>query len=230
MKILVIGNSHVGAIRKGCEFVTNKVKEIELGFIASHSDNLLKAKILDGVIVKAHHYFGSSDLKVNEYDAFVVLGTLPPIRTIFNRLLSSSYSEQLIDTALHDIFEKTIDKHIVENLIRPHSDRPIILLSYPERRNNNLQLNSKDYEKGVLLINQLTSSYENVFYCPQSLKTLNDYYQPLGKFYDSPISIKGETHNDIGMERKAIGHMNHLGGIEQMKCIVDTIELVLNNN
>ena len=221
MRVLAVGNSHVGALLAGWQKVSARFPQFELAFVGSHSKELRSAVVEDGRIARVHFSKGGDSLGLADYDAFVVVADLAPARVVFTGILERRYSAQVTRAAIEDHVAASLGMDIVRRLIRPNSQAPVFMLSRPERQSNQRKTSAANYEEGrACLADELAR--HDIVYLAQARRTLDADFVPRPEYYSNAVNLGGRTASR--QEVASVGHLNAEGGREAVLDLLTCIE------
>jgi len=134
VRFCVIGNSHVGSIKRAT--TSNIQSDHSFTFFAAPGDQLSRL-VLDRECLKASDPSGELARSLEQtsggigvidpkkYDAFLVYGL-----SFSAILLGKGYSKAVVEQAHRDVFDASINAHVAR-LVRLQSDAPIVLAHNP---------------------------------------------------------------------------------------------------
>lgn len=205
MKFAVLGNSHIGSIKRGWDIVATQQPDHEMFFFGARRDGL-KSLELDGNVLRPSDpdvlesirftSGGLSDIDLDAYDAFILYGmeALP----IFIDA-GKFYSQQVMDATLTDHARGRVS-YLTLKKLREATDKPIYLGHNPMRgaeQRDGVSQDISGYTNGITYMN-------DVFYADFDAKLLP---QP----HETIVNGKGSAmHYAQGAKALAIG--NQRGG------------------
>lgn len=211
MKILGIGTSHIGALVKGWGLLQKQFPDIQMEFMGSPSRRLYNASINNSIISNIAFDSSKGCVPVTNYDGFIIAGNLPAPRFFANIFKSEKYSRQFKGMVIEDIYFSSINYHVLKMLTDAmQSEKTIIQLSMPERRNVKLKLSEDEFLSTTQLMESTINRHGNVQYISQPRSTLNDHSHPIDIYYNDAVNIHGEVANH--QSTASIGHLNAKGG------------------
>lgn len=210
MKICVIGNSHVGALKRGWDLIAPQHPKVEITFFAHRGDGMASVKVENGSLVPttnelnvaiSHTSGGLNRITPDDYDIFLIYG----LRAKPNFVNKAQFiSSQARFQALEDL---TLDKLSFSLLImlRELTDKKVYIGHDPLPAAITIKSegNSPEYMAGIALLNK-------AIYKPMSAELVT---QPL-----ATIVNQRSTHPAFsqGSKRLAIGdkldNQNHSAG------------------
>jgi len=196
MKICVMGNSHVGSLKRGWDEIKGDYRQHEITFFAQRSDGLEGLIAHDGKLIpnneklaKALEFTsgGKKEVDPNEYDVFVIYGTGVNINVVAD---NHFYSNAVIESSLNDLVTNTLSFNLLKG-VRALTDKPVFIGHLPlvppmEVLSDTMP---SDYIARVELINEMT-------YRPLNAELVR---QPL-----STIVNGNHTHPDFSKGSKAL--------------------------
>ena len=208
MKICIIGNSHVGALKNAwrTSFHQIKEKEIAITFFAARGSSLKDLEYKDGILsaktdkLKEMLSFtsgGESFIDLNAYDVLLLYGlnTKPYFpREIF-------YSKAVTDDFLEDCYSDSLALKILK-MIPSGLVRKIYIGHNPLRAENSranrqpVKCANDDYDRGISLVN------DRIFH-PHGATLLKQPLQTIAENGKNTMSIYS-----IGSRRLEIGAIN----------------------
>lgn len=135
MKICVLGNSHVASLKQGWDHISEQYQNHKIAFFASRQTGLAGLKLENGSLVPSTPQLlsdilftsgGIKEVRLNEYDVFVLYGlglTLPN--------LDVRLSAQVASQTCVDIINRTLNLRIAR-LIRSASTSPMYIGHSPQ--------------------------------------------------------------------------------------------------
>jgi len=221
MRVLAVGNSHVGALLAGWQKVSAQFPQFELAFAGSHSKEMRNAAIKVGRIADVHFSKGGESLGLADYDAFVVVADLAPARVVYTGILERGYSAQVTRAAIEDHVAASLGMDIVRRLVRPNSQAPVFMLSRPERQSNQRKTSAANYEEGrARLADELAR--HGIVYLAQARSTLDADFVPRPEYYSNAVNLGGKPASR--QEIASVGHLNAEGGREAILDLLACIE------
>ena len=221
MRVLAVGNSHVGALLAGWQKVSAQFPQFELAFAGSHSKEMRNAAIKDGRIADVHFSKGGESLGLADYDAFVVVADLAPARVVYTGILERGYSAQVTRAAIEDHVAASLGMDIVRRLVRPNSQAPVFMLSRPERQSNQRKTSAANYEEGrARLADELAR--HGIVHLAQARSTLDADFVPRPEYYSNAVNLGGKPASR--QEIASVGHLNAEGGREAILDLLACIE------
>ncbi len=198
LRVCLIGNSFLGAVRRAYESLPNRDKYI-FDFFANAGSDFDKLTIIDHKIVNAPHHSGGSD-DVRDYDCFVIYGDAPtPLNcAIFDRGLSRElYSSSVRSTA-----------------------KPLFLLSHNVNQVGNIGTRAQN-EDGVALMAPLISPCQLIEF-PAELFLENG--RPKQQYYKGSLNIAGQEADRNDNTLRDRYHLNVDGGALILSAIMASLE------
>lgn len=155
MKISVLGNSHVGSLKRAWDSINECYQNLSITFFASPSDSMgslsiqgesLAPRSNDQYLLKNFHYTsgGLDCIYPKDFDLFIVYGLYFKFP-----LLDSRLSSAVLKCTCHDNYHNSLNFRIVE-MIRELSESPIYIGHDPL---NSKQIANQPYD---------VVSYENI--------------------------------------------------------------------
>lgn len=199
MKICIMGNSHVGSLKRGWDEIVGNYPEQEITFFAQRADGLNELISKNGKLIpkseelaKALEFTsgGKKEINPSEYDVFVIYGAGANINFVKD---NQFYSSAVIESSLNDLVANTLSFNLLKRLRTLTTKAVFIghmpLIAAKEVLSEDIP---DDYIARVALIN-------DVIYHPLNAELVT---QPL-----STIVNGNNTHPDFskGSKRLAIG-------------------------
>lgn len=198
-RICILGDSHVGCLKRGWDKLHNEYPDNEVVFFAHRAnglDNLIvrDAKLIPGNedLAKALKFTAGNKVEIDpvEYDLFIIFGAGATVNFAYN---SFFYSKAVIKMSLNDFVEKTLSFKLLKKL-RAITNKTIFVGHTPLEAATQILSTTKptDYISRVKLINELV-------YAPLNSELV---LQPLNTIVNG-----NNTHPDFskGSKRLAIG-------------------------
>lgn len=160
MKICVIGNSHVGSLKRAWDLIAPSFSEIKLTFFAHRAEGLSGLRIDEEKLVagdeslkKALEFTSGGSGKIDpvSFDCFLLYGL--GAQSYFK--VPSVFSEQVINASFNDVARHTLSFQILI-LLREITDKPIYIGHTPLKaavKNKNISDNVELYLEGISMIN-----------------------------------------------------------------------------
>lgn len=215
MKICIIGNSHVAAIKNAWDEVSCDHPSHELYFFAAPGSHLRNLDLVDcylapkteGLAKKlAYTSGGNTHIDLNLFDAFIICGLELEIPLLDIRL-----SKAVINQTCQDILSNSLNYKIC-NLIRKQSGKSIYIFHNPQLAPSDFDkelLNKKLLFPQVIQIMVENLKIPNAFISPQPIESLKNLWHTLPKFaIGSTRLLSNEQHPEL-----EIRHMNKDFGI-----------------
>ncbi|MCP1470662.1 hypothetical protein J3E64_002350 [Sphingobium sp. OAS761] len=216
MRIAVIGNSHIGSLKRGAAMLPIDEIEHDLVFFGARSHSL-RELVVEGralvptseIVANAIAFTSGGEMKidVDHYDAFLLYGMearpfLPPE--------DHFYSSAVIARTLKDLFEGTLS-HATLLKLRAITDKPIYLGHNPMKaapRTSGSQ-STKPYERGLTMLNDAIYSPMGAALLPQPLETVvNGNASNIIYSQGSKSLAIGDGHDDALHPDMDLNHMN----------------------
>lgn len=233
MKIAVIGNSHIGSLKRGLALMAPAPAH-ELTFFGARSDGLKDLAIDNGMLVTNDAAVrdaivftsgGLDHIAPAQFDAFLLYGmearpfTLPQDRT---------YSSAVLSRAVSDVFEDTLS-HLTLGKIRSVTDKPIFVGHNPMKgapRRDTPQ-DTSALERGTELLNRTVYADMQARFILQPLTTIvNGANSDIAYSQGSRSLAIGDKNDDALHPAIDLNHMNDLFGrlwLEQFFASIDPI-------
>lgn len=179
MKLAVIGNSHIGALKHGWNEISQQFKAIELVFFGSRGASLQYLELRDHRLSPTHPGVlasimftsgGRAEIDPAEFDAFLIYGLDSPA---FFHDRKQFYSRQALLSAMEDGIKGKIYVKIIE-MIRAVSTHPIYVGHMPLFASpvTGSSESADNYTQGIAMFSEnLFSKYE-VRMVAQPLETI----------------------------------------------------------
>ena len=196
MKICVMGNSHVGCLKRGWDAIKEDYPEHEITFFAQRSDGLDGLIAHDGKLIpnneklaKALEFTsgGKKEIDPTEHDVFVIYGAGAKTSFITD---NHFYSRAVVERSLNDLVANTLSFNLLKRL-RTLTNKPVFIGHLPLVPAMKVSADAapSDYVARVELINEVT-------YRPLRAELVR---QPL-----STIVNGNNTHPDFSKGSKAL--------------------------
>ena len=150
MKICLMGNSHLGAMKLGWDALAEACPGVTADFFALGRDTYKHTVLRDGAIVpvkpelveKLKMFSGGADsIPVGDYDAFAICGLAAGMNRVLRYLQNHAIAGEMtgrsqvvsygmVQAAWDEYYRSTPMPHLVD-MIRQVSDRPVILVMRP---------------------------------------------------------------------------------------------------
>jgi hypothetical protein len=136
MKICVMGNSHVGSLKRGWDEVRTNYREHEITFFAQRSDGLEGLIAQNGKLIPNNEKLasaleftsgGKKEIEPKEYDVFVIYGAGVNINWVVE---NHFYSNAVIESSLNDLVTNTLSFHLLQRL-RALTNKPVFIGHLP---------------------------------------------------------------------------------------------------
>ncbi len=196
MKICVIGNSHVGALKRAWDEIKGNYPQQRIIFFAQRGDGLEELAAHNGKLTPNNEELtksleftsgGSKEIAPEDYDMFVIYGVGATAYFIDN---NQFYSRSAMQRALHDILDPTLSFKLLKRL-RSITDKKIFVGHCPLPAAKEVASNTRPnaYIAGLKLIN-------DIIYHPLNAELIG---QPL-----STIVNEKHTHPDLSKDSKRL--------------------------
>lgn len=228
MKICVVGNSHLAALKNGWDECKSDYKDIDLFFFGSTRDRMLGLSVTNDVIAPAADNKallrqleivsgGKTSIRPSEYDAFIVYGLLlrvPP--------LDYRWSEAVSKLTCSDAYRASVASYVV-SLIRAVSDRkilvgPVPLKSSPAKAPHVRSDRLVSYEKSARFLGESVAN-SGAQFVRQPSETIGDGWFTKDAYSKGAVSLIGGKN----VEAADTLHMNSMFG---EKCIHKMIKIL----
>lgn len=200
MKLCIIGNSHVGALKRACANHESLNQNVSFTFFVGRGNSISSLDISDSKLTPSSKYLrdsfmftsgGLSEIQVRDYDLFLVYGLgCKPLYFPKEKF----YSSDLIEHTCKDHVDGTVSTKVLR-LLKSAGARQIYLGHDPLRASNELQPLGDDlslYKRGVNLLNRKFYEPENSILVPQPDETLES------SFSTKEIYSKDSTRPETG--------------------------------
>lgn len=163
MKICVLGNSHVGSLKRGWDEIKGDYPEHEITFFAQRSDGLEDLVACGGKLIanteklaKALEFTsgGKKEIDPSQYDIFLIYGAGVNINFVADNRF---YSTAVIASSLNDLVTNTLSFSLLKRL-RALTDKSVFIGHLPLAPAIELLSDAmpSDYVARVKLINAIT--------------------------------------------------------------------------
>lgn len=179
MKICVIGNSHVGALKRAWDEICDEYLEHNLTFFAMGSTGINGLAVQNGKLIATTSKLrsaieftsgGLTEVIPESYDAFLVYGLSAIIRL---QDINFYYSSAVRKQALLDVTSSSLSFTTIKKL-RAVTSLPIYVGHNPLKASRVISTmdRSQDYSNHIEQLNSLVYSSENAQLIPQPANTL----------------------------------------------------------
>lgn len=199
MRICIMGDSHVGSLKRGWDEIYKDYRDKEIVFFAHRADGLNDLIVWDGKLIPDNEELakalkftsdGKAEIDPIEYDVFIIYATGATVNFTYHSLF---YSKAVIKRSLNDFVENTLSFKLLKKL-RAVTNKTIFIGHTPLTPAIQTLPDTKpaDYLSKVKLINE-------VVYNPLHSELV---LQPLNTIVNG-----NNTHADFskGSKRLAIG-------------------------
>lgn len=209
MKICVLGNSHVGSLKRAWDQVSYKWPDVELTFFAQRGDGLRGLSIADGRLVATNERLksaleftsgGHSDIDPNGFDSILIYGSgaMPAFQS--DRFVSAA----ALKCSLEDLTYDTVSYSVLRK-IRGLTDKFVWVGHDPLRARGVVDNsgNVKEYLSGINILNEK-------IYCPLNSRMVTQPIETIvnGKNTDAKYSA-GSKRLSIGDAADGESHPEH---------------------
>lgn len=216
MKIAVIGNSHIGSLKRGLGLMPPQDVPHSFTFFGARSDGLKDLDIEGQCLVPrsdpvadaiAFTSGGCQKIDTADYDAFLLYGMeARPFLVPKERFYSSAVIRRTID----DIFKGSLS-HLTLTKLRSITDKPIYVGHNPMKgapRNKGPQ-DTSTYERGIALLNETVYATASASLIPQPPDTIvNGNGSALSYSQGSKSLAIGDRKDDAPHPEADLNHMN----------------------
>jgi hypothetical protein len=179
MRFAVLGNSHIGSIKRGWDIISSQYPGHEMVFFGARRDGLnslkLEGEVLrpcDPDVLESIRFTsgGHSEIKLAAYDAFILYG-MEALPLFIDA--SKYYSQQVTDAALADHAHNRVSYLTLQKL-RQSTSKPIYLGHNPMRgadqRNGSQDMSA--YANGIAYLNDALYARFDAKLLPQPEETI----------------------------------------------------------
>jgi hypothetical protein len=242
MNICVIGNSHVGAIKRGWDEINSDFSNVSVTFYCARGHGLnslysLDDKVLvsdDPIVTESLKYTSKKDgtIKLRDYDAIFIYGLGLKSQSIN---FGSYFSKGFMDIFSKKAILSSLNFKVVK-LVARITDSPIYVGANPlpplfNKFNESIEIKNLDYMAWVNYFSELFLSTTKLI--PQPVETIINNTNTIGKYSVGSKKIqlnskeeKEFSGNNIHHNQNDIEHMNDDYGVIYMNNIIKEI---LNN-
>ncbi|QEQ95872.1 hypothetical protein [Neptunomonas concharum] len=177
MKICIIGNSHVGSLKRGWDQITRNYSNIQLTFFAHRNNGLADLVVKDSTLVAANEELeqallftssGKGYICPNEYDIFLLYG-LNAKAYLFGDCF---YSESAIRSSVRDFITVTLSYKIF-SLLCGVTNKPIYIGHNPLPAAVQVKNRKKsDYVLGMDILRKYSPLCSNGYFVNQPEDTV----------------------------------------------------------
>lgn len=215
-KICIIGNSHVGSLKRGWDKIRNNYPDKKITFFAHRADGLNGLIPSDGklipnneVLAKAIEFTsgGKKEIDPNEYDIFLIYGAGMSVNYINENFF---YSMDVITASLNDFIDQTLSFYLLKS-IRLFTNKYIFIGHVPleAKREKLFSRSPHDYIDKVEFINYNIYRQLNAELVMQPLETIvNGNNTNLNFSKGSKRLGIGDTLDDELHPEADLDHMN----------------------
>lgn len=179
MKLVIIGNSHIGSLRRAWEEISGNYPSVEIVFFGSKRDTLKHMKVqgrkivpTDNIVLKSISFVsgGRSSIDPAEFDVALIYGAQAEP---FFFPVNSFYSSQVIRRTMEDLARGRVHFKLA-NMIRRLSDMPVYIGHTPLRaaRKRPRDQSLDSYTRGLALLNEVVFAPMSVRMVSQPLETI----------------------------------------------------------
>jgi hypothetical protein len=205
MKICIIGNSHVGALKRAWDIEPHP--SIDVDFLAARGASLRDLTVKRGTLVPATRSLkkalkftsgGKSRINPKHYHCFLIYGAQAK-HLIINQ--DNHYSQAVIRQTLHDHVQNTVSFEIITKL-RSITDKKIYLGHHPLiAAEGTIEKKPPDaYLEGIQELNRHVYNPLNCELLPQPTETIVNGY------YTDPVYTQGSKRLSVGNRRDNLPH------------------------
>ncbi len=216
MNICIIGNSHVGALKRAWVLIGKNFPSINITFFA-HRGGMSNLRVSDNKLIPRDDQLlrsfkftsdGLDNIDTSNYNLFLIYGG--GLRPYFKQS-NIFYSNQVIG-CLFDDLNGDIETNKVLNLLRKVTNKQIFLghdpLRSPKEMVDDMHTNAYEYESGINYMNENYYNKFSITLVAQPLKTILN-----GKFTHFKYSNNSERlaigkRNDNHKHKNDNKHMN----------------------
>lgn len=220
MKIAVIGNSHIGALKRGADMIAPQDMPHDLRYFGARSNGLQDLQIDGTSLVPASQEIanaiaftsgGETRIETEAYDAFLLYGM--EARPFFAPI-DHFYSSAVLARALKDVFEGSLS-HLILGRLRAITTKPIYVGHNPLKgaQENQGSQDSSAYHQGLILLNETVYAAVKATILPQPSDTIvNGNGSAISFAQGSKRLAIGDNHDDALHPDMDLNHMNDLFG------------------
>ncbi len=231
MKLCIVGNSHVGALKRAWESMPERHKLFSIAFFADRGEGLKELDVSDDRLVpktdrlKSSLEFtsgGRSAIAPKEYDYILIYGAgAKPLFVDSSR----GYSSAVLKQAASDHVVGSLSFELIKK-IKGISDKKILVghNPLPARKREVEAMEPKEYFYGIELLNKFVYSKFDSHLLPQPSRTI------VNGRYTAPSFSKGSKRLSVGDHRdneshpdRDSSHMNDDFGIIWLSDFLDYI-------
>lgn len=217
-KILVVGNSFIGAVMKAYDLRPPIADGASMDFAGAGGVNYQLIRVTDGRIHNARTIKNSDASSLDDYDAIFIYGGIPnphQIADLKARLKKSRFSSQVVNAALSDHIGGSTGLSLYRQ-IKAAVSVPVFAIS-ENVASNSLPLTQADYQAGV----ELLRTFLNDSYRPFPSDIFSEELVPKLELYRGSIRINGNKYEGDDPLKHDIYHMNEEGGAIMLRSIVE---------
>lgn len=217
MKIAILGDSHVAALRLGWEQIADEYPEVDVSFFAQRRDGLKDLEVQPGRLVPRSEALreafrftsgGLEEVQIDVYDAVLVHG-LCAMPYFMNP--DAVYSEQAVDQALQDTRVGRLSQDVVEKVHQAGGRR--IYVGHdplPLKRQSAAHWPRSFYKEGLRLLNRRFYTRFGARMIPQPRETMGPRCFSLEPFTQDArrLAIGDEMDNAVQPKGDVWRHMN----------------------
>ena len=206
-KICVIGNSHIGCIKKAFdELVVDGGSNLDISFYGSPSSTLINTCLSRNLITptdeKVSYMFrvlsGKDSINIDEYDFFVIHGLFDVTQHLTLQSKIQKYSSAVYSFAFENLLGSTL-VHIIELLFSYKKELKIVVTPRPAISS---KYSGEVYSKEIFIENENAySSYfsnKDVFYLNQPQDSLANFFYTDIDFLKNGLNFSIEDDGKFG--------------------------------
>ncbi|HMZ06051.1 MAG TPA: hypothetical protein PK078_00415 [Anaerolineales bacterium] len=214
--ICILGNSHVGSLKRGWDAIYNDYQQIRITFFAQRSDGIEGLIVHDGKLIPNNEDLmnalaftsgGKTDILPDDYDVFIIYGVGAHVNFDIH---SQFYSRTVIESTIKDLVVDTLSFKLLQRL-RKITSKPIYIGHMPLLAATQVQLEASpnDYLARVELINEIIYRPFHAEMVKQPVFTIVNGNNTHPKFSkDSKRLAIGDQYDDQHHPDEDIDHMN----------------------
>jgi len=217
-KILIIGNSFIGAVMKAYELSPAIARGATIDFAGAGGINYQHIRVVNGQIENARTTLNSGAASIREYDTIFVYGGIPnphEIAALKTSLESSGFSSQVVQAALRDYIETSVGVGLYRE-IKAAVASSVFAIS-GNVASNSPALTGEDYQSGIELLRSFLGDSYHPF--PQNIFSRDLVPKP--ELYRGSVRINGSKYEGDKPLKHDVNHMNEEGGAIVLRSIVE---------
>jgi hypothetical protein len=221
IKVCVIGNSHIGAIKRAYESDDIVSNPYEFFFFARPGKNFAELTIQNGVINGAIYFDKTASFSVDDYSVAIVYGAFPlpeQVLDFFKSLSSDNYSTAVRKASLLNWMMYYHGCKLASALAaRPQLKVFVLSRNYATDMRVAAQA---ELSEGRALIQEMI---QPASYIPAAKDLFSETGIPRTDFYNGSLNVLGEEPDRSEQPLHHVDHLNLSGGKVVLAAIIDSL-------